>query len=217
MAKRYKQRPPRPTIRVHGRATVRTEPDEASVWLTSSALEPTPGTALADVAARGETLARVLDEPGVPSTDRSTTGVAVSEEFDHTHEGRRQLGYRASSTLTARLTDSGRIGRVIMRATTELGAQVSGPAWRVSPENPAWLEAARQASASARTKAAAYAAGVGAALGTLVSLGEPGEPHHAPRFVGRAAAAGADFPIDAGEQGVEATIWAEFELEPQNG
>ncbi len=205
------------TVRVQGVATLRTEPDEAFVWLTLSALEPSPGTALGDVAARAEGLSRLLDELGVAREDRSHTGVGVNEEFDHTQEGMRSRGYRASSTMAVRLADSERLGRMIMRASTELDARVHGPSWRVSPQNPAWLEAARQAAASARSRAAAYAAGVGSSLGRLISLSESGELQHGPHImVARARAAAAhDMPIEAGEQEVQASIWAEFVLEPE--
>jgi uncharacterized protein YggE len=49
-------------------------------------LDDVPGTALADVSARSTTLLTLLDEVGVGKADRSTTGITVSEEFDHTEE-----------------------------------------------------------------------------------------------------------------------------------
>ena len=86
-----------PMVSVLGTAVVRAEPDEAMVVVTLSALEDGPGPALEDVARRSEGLVGLLDEFGIASSDRSTTGVSVYEDFDHTPEGRRSLGHRAAS------------------------------------------------------------------------------------------------------------------------
>jgi uncharacterized protein YggE len=204
------------TVTVVGEAALRTEPDEAFVWITLSALRESPGPALEDVATRSEALAQLLDELDIPRGLRSTTGVTVAEDFEHTSRGRRSLGHRAAATLSVRLTDTHVIGRMVMRASAELDARIAGPKWRVSPTNPAWLEVATQASANAKAKAAAYAAGVDARLGRLMALSEPGD-----RFgrgmiqpLAARAAAGPDVDVEAGEQEVVASIQATFALEP---
>ena len=63
-----------PTVTVRGEAVLRAEPDEALLWITLTALENDPGRALADVSRRSAQLATMLDELGVASADRSTTG-----------------------------------------------------------------------------------------------------------------------------------------------
>lgn len=204
------------TVTVVGTAALRTEPDEALVWITLSAVNESPGPALEDVAERSQALAALLDELGIARELRSTTGVTVTEDFDHTSRGRRSLGHRAVATLSVLLTAPDVIGRVVIRATGELDARVAGPSWRVSPSNPAWLEVATRASAHAKEKAAAYAAGVDARLGRLMALSEA--EHRVGRRMSRgvamAAAAGPpDMDIEAGEQEVAASIQATFALE----
>jgi uncharacterized protein YggE len=203
-----------PTVTVRGEAAIRTEPDEAVVWITLSALEKSPGPALADVARRTDGLVALLDELGISRAHRTTTGVRVAEDFDHTPQGRRSLGHRAVGGVLVRLTDMGLIGRIVMRATDELDARVDGPNWRVSPTNPVWLEAATQASANAKARAAAYAAGIDAKLGSLISLSEPEHGYRGMiQPLSRAAAKGPEMHIDVGEQEVTATIQATFLLE----
>jgi hypothetical protein len=201
-----------PTVSVVGDASIRTQPDEAFLSITLSAVHESPGPALADVAKRSEALAVMLNELGIPSEDRSTTGVTVAEEFDHTDQGRRSLGHRATASMSIRLADTESIGRVLMRSSGELDARIAGPSWRVSQNHPAWLEAASQAAATARTKAAAYAAGVNARLGPLLKLSEPDNGYGVPQAA-RAAFGGSDIPIDAGQQEVTASIHATFQLE----
>ena len=135
------------TVTVTGEAVIRAEPDEAVLWITLSALESAPGAALADVARRSEALVAMLEDLQVGEADRSTSGITVYEEFDHTQEGRRPLGHRAAAALSARLTDPVLIGRLITRVAGELQARIDGPSWQIAESNPVRLQAAREAAA----------------------------------------------------------------------
>jgi hypothetical protein len=204
-------------VTVRGDAFLCVEPDEALLWITLSALEDTPGDALADVSARSRDLIAMLDETGVAKADRSTTGITVAEEWDHTQQGRLSRGHRAVSRVSVRLNDPERIGQLIAEATEKLSAQVDGPRWIISPDNPARLEAARAAAAAARRKAEAFAEGSGAKLGRLLELSEPGQHVHQIRMAARAGAvgfaAGDAMPVEPGESEVAASIVASFLLE----
>ncbi len=163
---------------------------------------------------RASALAALLDELGVAKADRSTSGITVAEEFDHTEQGRRSLGHRASSGISVRLTDPDLIGRLVAQATEDLGARIAGPRWLISLDNPVRLEAAREAAADARRKAEAYAQGVGATVGQLIRLSEPGE-RGAEMHFGRAARASIEsVPVEPGEHDVAASIEATFTLDP---
>jgi hypothetical protein len=205
--------PARATVKVRGQATVRTEPDVATLWFTLSAFEQSPGTALGDVAQRAEALGTLLDELGVREADRSTAGVTVAQEFDPPSHGNRGLGHHATARIAVHLADPEVIGRAISRASEDLRASIDGPHWFVTPANPARLEAARQAAAAARSKAQAYAAGAGVTLGDLVCLVEP-DTADRPRAIRRVspAADSDDMPIDVEEHEVRATIDATFAL-----
>jgi uncharacterized protein YggE len=203
------------TVTVAGGAVLRAEPDEAVLWISLSALHDTPGRALSDVSARSSALVALLNEFRVDKADRSTTGITVYEEFDHTANGRRSLGHRAISSISVRLTDLDVVGRLISQATGNLDARIDGPRWVISPTNPIHLEAARQAAADARRKAEAYAQGAGAKLGRLIRLAEP--DHQIGTRLVRAAArpmAAESVPIEPGEHEASATIQATFALEP---
>jgi uncharacterized protein YggE len=204
---------PAPTITVRGVGLIRAEPDEAMLWITLTALKDGPGEALADVSTRASALAALLDELDVAKADRSTSGITVAEEFDHTEQGRRSLGHRASSGISVRLTDPDLIGRLVAKATEDLGARIAGPRWLISLDNPIRLEAAREAAADARRKAEAYAKGVGATVGQLIRLSEPGE-RGAEMHFGRAARASIEsIPVEPGEHDVAASIEATFALD----
>ena len=208
-----------PTVTVQGEAILRTEPDEAMLWITLTALENDPGQALADVSRRNEALVALLDELEVAKQDRSTIGVTVHEEFDYTKSGgRRSLGHRAAAGVSARFTSPEPIGRLITRATAELQARIDGPKWQIATSNPIHLEAAREAAADGRRKAQAFAEGVGAKLGPIINLAESGTEVPLRRAYGAgvmaaSAAPGDEMSVEAGEHEVAAAINVTFALE----
>jgi hypothetical protein len=203
-----------PTVTVRGDAIIRAEPDEAMLWITLSALDDAPGPALTDVSTRSNALVALLNELGVAKEDRSTTGITVYEDFDHTQTGRRSLGHRAISRVSVRLTDPDLISRLIGQATENLAARIDGPRWLISPDNPGRLEAAQHAAADARTKAQAYAEGVGAKLGRLIRLTEPDGHTGIIRTAGGLRPMAAEpMPVEPGEHEVTASIHATFALE----
>jgi uncharacterized protein YggE len=202
-----------PTIQVRGNAMVRAEPDQALLWITLTARADAPGPALSDVSARSRTLVTMLDELQVPSADRTTTGVTVAEEFEHTPEGRRSLGHCAATQVALRLTDPELIGQLVSRAAGELDARLDGPRWQIAPGNPVRLEAAREAARDAQRKARAYAEGLGVKLGRPLRLTEPEDWHGARAFA--AAGGGSEHvSIDPGEHEVFAAIEVTFALDP---
>ena len=139
--------------------------------------------------------------------------MTVAEEFDHTQQGRQSLGHRAATQVALRLTDPEMIGQLVSRAAGDLDARIQGPRWRIAPDNPVRLEAAREAARDAERKARAYAEGVGARLGRPVRLAEP---EH--MFIGRAMAAGGgpdSVSVDPGEHEVSASIEVTFAFEPE--
>jgi uncharacterized protein YggE len=200
----------RPTVTVRGEAVLRTAPDEALLSITINAVDATPGAALADVAARDEKLLSILDELGIQAADRATAGVSVGEDVEHTQEGRRSLGHRASARTVIRTVDPQVIGILIERATGDLAAQVDGPRWRIAQANPIRLQAAREAAADGYRKAQAYAEGVDATIGPLLALVEA-DAHTAPPI--RAASSTVKrMPIETGEQEVAAAVYVTFAL-----
>jgi uncharacterized protein len=204
---------PSPSVTVWGEAAVRTEPDEAVLWLTLTAVKETPGAALSDVAERGAALVTLLDRFGVAKADRSTTGITVEEEHEHTETGYRVVGHRATSQTSVRLADPDQVGQLASRSADELSARINGLRWLISLDNPVRLEAARQAAADAERKARAYAEGIGAGLGALIRLSEAGHAsEHIPIRAARAVGYSQAISIEAGEQAVMASIEATFAL-----
>ena len=170
------------TVTVRGHAVVPGTPDQARLALELKSLESTPQAALAHVAERSEELERILDELEIAQKSRSTSGISVHEEREY--EGRRYVhrGYTASNQISIKLDDEALVGKLMREATNRSQARVSGPWWQVALDNPARAEACRQAAADARRKAEAYVNALGARLGAVASVAEPGLGRFEPNY-----------------------------------
>jgi uncharacterized protein YggE len=209
------------TVAVRGEAVVKAQPDEVELLIEVSYLARTPQEALAEVARRSEALTALFDELSIPRERWTTSGVAVEETSEWDQQAQRQVqrGYTASNRVSVRLADASIVGGLLNAATARAQARIHGPWWRVALDNPARAEACRQAALAARRKAEAYATALGARLGNIVEVREPGvePPRPEPRREMRAMAMKADAPaevtVQAGELEVGAAVIVTFAVE----
>jgi uncharacterized protein YggE len=116
------------------------------------------------------------------------------------------------------LTDATLVGRLMTEAASRAAAQIEGPWWRVLPNNPARLEACRQAAGDARAKAQAFAEALGGRLGPIAWIrestdqGYQGGPGAVFRAQPMAASSGPDpeLAIEPGEFDVSAAVGVAF-------
>lgn len=208
-------------VSVLGRATVAAQPDEVEISLEINHLARTHQDALADVARRSTVLEATFSTLNIERTAWTTSGVIVAEE--NSWENGKQVfrGYRATNRLTVRLTDAERIGKLINAAISATQAQVHGPTWRIAPSNPAHAAACRDAALDARRKAEAYVEALGARLGDILSVSEPGVDYEPPQprpvasmrmMKAEASMAMPEVTVQAGELDVTASVEVTFAI-----
>jgi uncharacterized protein len=211
------------TVTVRGNAVVPAQPDEVALKLELTYVAKTTSEALAEVARRSESLETLFNELGIESRQWTTSGVSVREEYDWNRQtGEQKLrGYAADNRISLRLNEPNLIGRLMHEATQRSQARIAGPYWRIAHDNPARVEACRQAAADARRKAEGYVAALGARLGAIVAISEPGiEPIPQPRdgrMTKMALAAtqesAPEVTVQAGELDVAASVNVTFAIE----
>jgi len=203
-----------PTVTARGEATVPGRPDQGVWTITIGALDATPDAALSGVGTRSEALDAVLSELGVAAEQRSTTGVTVREEFDYAEGKQVHRGFRAQNVITVRLADHAVAGKLLQASIEKAKAEVRGPVWSIAPDNPARIEACKQAAAEARRKAEAYAEALGMRLGDVAEIREAaaGGVSPMPRSMALAASEAA-IDVDPGELNVDAQVEVSFRLE----
>ena len=208
-------------ITVRGTATAPGRPDDLRIVLTLIALAPSPDGALDGVGRRSDRLQSLMDAAGVPAGDRSTSGVTVGEVKEWEENRQVSRGYQATVTTAVRLSDAAALGPLLAQAVAEVEPEVSGPTWRLAPDNPARLEACRLAVADARRRAEAYVEALGATLGPVVAVAEAGTGHGSDGW--RMGAAEFDQPtmmraagpsVEPGDIDVSASVDVVFRLEP---
>jgi uncharacterized protein YggE len=203
-----------PTVTARGEATVPGRPDEGVWTITVGALDATPDAALSDVGTRSEALEAALGELGVGAEQRSTTGVTVREEFDYADGKQVHRGFRAQNVVTVRLADHAVAGKLLQASIEKAKAEVRGPVWWIAPDNPARIEACKQAAAEARRKAEAYAEALGMRLGAVAEIREASAGGVSPMPRGMALAASESaIDVDPGELNVDAQVEVSFRLE----
>jgi uncharacterized protein YggE len=159
-------------ITVRGEAVVATAPDAVRFRLSVSSVRSRHAEALQDVTARSHELDALLDELGIPNTERSTSGISIRENREWVEERSVHRGYEARSSIVVRLHDPSIAGRLLEGAVERAQALVDGPWWSVEQDNPARLEACGEAARDARRKAGAYAEASGIRVGPIVSIRE---------------------------------------------
>ena len=177
--------------------------------------------AAAAFAANAEQMARVLaalDKAGIARRDTQTAAVQLQPQYRY---GDNQppvvTGYQASNTVTVKLRDIARGGRVI-DALAQAGAnQVNGPTLTLDKPDAALDEARADAVARARARAELYAKAAGLRVGRILSISEEGSdysPPPRPMMMARVAAAPqADTAMRAGEQEVTVRVAMRFLLQ----
>lgn len=211
------------TVTVRGTARANAQPDEVAIDLSVDYLDRTAEAALAEVARRATELEKILTELGIERNRWTTTGATVHEETEWNDKTRQHVhrGYRAENRVHLRLADPQPLGALMSAAVARANAEISGPSWSVAEDNPARLEACRAAALNAQSRAEAYVAALGARLGAIVSIAEPGtsfEPIHRdasfaqPKLMAIASAA-PEIEIHAGEMEVRATVLVTYSVE----
>lgn len=201
------------TVSVRGRGRVAAQPDEVEVGLTVEALRDSAAEASSSASELAQAVIDLCEELGVPAASRTTSRVSLAEHGEHTNDGWRHRGYRGTARLAVRLTDASEASRLLTEAAARLQVRLDGPTWRIDDANPGPAEARRLAAVDARAKASEYAEALGARLGPLVSVAEPGTGASTrdDGVVTRYAAAA--MPIEAGEHEIVAELDVTFQLE----
>lgn len=156
----------RGTGRIEGR------PDVMTIRMGISTSAPVAAQALDQAAVLSTAMSKTLKENGVAEADLQTSDLSLWPEFEE--KGRRIVGYRVSTTYTARLRDLDRAGEVIDVAAKSVGDAVTMQGISFSIDDTGELLARARADAVERAAAQAeqLAEAAGVRLGRIVSIEE---------------------------------------------
>lgn len=202
-------------LTVTATASIRAVPDRAIVQFGVETEAATAQAALADNSARMDKVVAALLQLGIPRNMLQTSSINVSPVYANGRDGQapKLVGYRASNTLSAELTDLTRVGLVIDAAVTSGANNVQGVSFRLSDEMPFRLQALTRAGQAAVSKAQALAIGLGITLAGIQSAQEVGY-QVTPVNERAGAALDASTPVLPGELVIQSTVQVQFRIGP---
>jgi uncharacterized protein len=207
-----KRRPRVPSITVNGEAMISAEPDQAQIDIgvvtqARSAPEASKENA--------ERLSRVLTEVKKllgKSDEVKTSGYSLTPNYRYPQGGKPEIvGYTASNTVRIKTNTLDLVGRLIDGAMQAGANNVNRLVFTLRDEQGAQLEALRQASAKAKSKAEAVAASLGLKIVRIAAINE-GERTIQPIYRqpmaarGEALAPQAPTPVEPGTVDVRSTV-----------
>jgi uncharacterized protein len=204
-------------VEVSGEGFVSAAPDFARVTLGVTSTGKTAGEAMAANSKAANALVSLVKAEGIAPADIQTSEMSISPVFAHPSPNQETpptiTGYNVSNNLSVTVRELPHLGALLDKAVGAGANAVYGIGF--GHNNPSdLLDKARPlAVADARRKAEIYANAGGAKLGRLLTLTEEGgamPPVAFPRAM--AARAAMPTPIEAGEDKLNVTITARFEL-----
>lgn len=197
--------PQEPVVVMSGEGLVKAAPDQAWVTLAAESRSKNPKEAQSANAKAMASVQEKLTAAGIPKDAVRTLSYDLQLESDWINGRQVPRGYVARNLIEVRLDDIARVGEVIDLAVTNGANSVHGVRFDLKNRAALEREALKRATADARLRAEAAAAGAGRVIDRVIRIEEPGRgpyPVPAPMAMTRAAMAAdqkIDVPIVAGE------------------
>jgi uncharacterized protein YggE len=201
-----------PVVVVSGEGIVKAAPDQAWAVFAVESRSKHPKEAQTQNAASMTAVQQRLVAAGLPKDAIRTLSYDLQLESDWVNGRQVPRGYVARNTIEVRLDDITRIGEVIDLAITSGANSVHGVRFDLKQRDALEREALKRATADARARADAAAAGVGATVGRVLRIEEPTRSGFPPppmpmmREMAAQDARGASTPVVAGEIEIRSTV-----------
>jgi uncharacterized protein YggE len=153
---------------------------------------------------------------GIAERDVQTAGISVQPQYRYAENTPPTItGYQASNTVSLRVHDIARLGKVLDALVASGANQVNGPNFEIDKPEPVYDEARRDALGQAQARAAMYAKTLGLRVRRIVSISEGGgyrQPIPMPMMAMARGKAEADTAVSPGETSLGADLDVVFEL-----
>jgi uncharacterized protein YggE len=194
-----------------GDGVVKAAPDQAFIVLATESRSKNPKDAQSQNASAMAAVQAKLTGAGIPKDAIRTLSYDLQLESDWVNGRQVPRGYVARNLVEVRLEDIVRVGEVIDLAVTSGANSVQGVRFDLKNRAALEREALKRATADARMRAEAAAAGAGRALDRVIRIEEPANrayPMPQPMMMQRSAIAAEkiETPINAGEIEIRVSV-----------
>ena len=206
--------PPKRTITIQGKGTVKAAPDKVSVSAGVETQAPTAKEALATNTAAMTRVIEALKSEGIDPKDIQTATFTVSPRYETRDDGRpaRIVGYSAVNSVSVTSHDIGKLGAILDQLVSVGANSIGGISFDIDNPEDKQNEARKLAMEDAIAKAKLYVAAAGAELGPVMTILEQGG--YIPRSGGpmMEASIAKPVPIEPGIQTVDVAVQVTWEL-----
>lgn len=153
---------------------------------------------------------------GIAERDVQTSGVNLSPQYRYAeNEAPKITGYQASNTVSLKVRDLARLGKVLDALAAQGANQINGPSFEIDQPEPVYDEARLAALKKAQARAQTYATSLGLQVRRIISISESSGGGFRPVMMRAAVASmSADVatPVAPGESSVSVNLDVVFEL-----
>lgn len=199
-----------PVVTMSGEGLVKAPPDQAWVALATESRSKNPKDAQSQNATAMSAVQQRLTGAGIPKDAIRTLSYDLQLESDWVNGRQVPRGYVARNLIEVRLDDITRVGEVIDLAVTSGANSVQGVRFDLKNREALEREALKRATANARLRAEAAAAGAGRTIDRVIRIEEPvNRPYPVPPQMAMRAEVAQDraqTPVIAGEIEIRSSV-----------
>lgn len=204
-------------LSVSAQAEAHRVPDIATVSAGVMTQAADANAAMRANAAQMDKVMASIRAAGIAERDIQTSGINLNPQYRYAENQPPAItGYQASNTVSLKVRDIGKLGKVLDALVASGANQVNGPSFEIDKPEAAYDEARRAALEKAQARAQMYATALGLKVRRIVSIDEGGgfqPPRPMPMMAMAARAEKAyDTAVSPGETTLGASVDVVFEL-----
>jgi hypothetical protein len=162
-------------LQVSAHAEARRVPDVATISAGVVTQAADANAAMRTNAQQMDKVMTAVRAAGIAERDIQTSGININPQYRYAENQPPAItGYQASNTVSLKVRDIGKLGRVLDALVASGANQVNGPSFEIDQPDAVYDEARRAALDKAQGRAAMYAKTLGLRVRRIVSIGEGG-------------------------------------------
>ena len=204
-------------LNISAQAEARRVPDVAMLSAGVVTQAADGNTAMRENATQMDKVMAAIKAAGIAERDIQTSGINLSPQYRYAdNEAPKITGYQASNTVSLKVRDITRLGKVLDSLAAQGANQINGPSFEIDQPEPVYDEARLAALKKAQARAETYAKSLGLRVRRIVSISEGSSGGFRPPMpmmaMARAGKAEMDTAVAPGETTLSVSLDVVFEL-----
>ena len=203
-------------LNVSAQAEARRVPDVATISAGVVTQAADGNTAMRQNAEQMAKVMAAIKAAGIAEKDIQTSGISLNPQYRYVeNEAPSITGYQATNTVSLKVRDITKLGKVLDSLATQGANQINGPSFQIDQPEPVYDEARLAALKKAKDRAETYAKALDLKVRRIISISEGGGGGFRPVPMMAMSARGKaemDTAVSPGETEVSVSLDVVFEL-----